>query len=161
MSTPYGISTSRGSVSYNSYVNTPITGPLNTNQYPGIIPYHRYGMLTGLRPTPPLFYPSQEPVNADQNTNSRHQYFRTAESSESLAINREPLFLREVVYIRFPREKEPLLQVMRIIFPQRILLCISKKDVPWRLEKAPTRLGYHMRLPFPLKIITQVEPEVL
>ena len=89
MSTPYGISTSRGSVSYNSYVNTPITGPLSTNQYPGIIPYHRYGMLTGLRPTPPLFYPSQEPVNADQNTNSRHQYIRTAESAKSLAISRE------------------------------------------------------------------------
>ena len=89
MSTPYGISTSQGSVSYNSYVNTPIIGPLSTNQYPGIIPYHSYGILSGLRPTPPLFYPSQEPVNADQNTNSRHQYFRTAETAQSLAINRE------------------------------------------------------------------------
>ena len=88
-STPYGISTSRGSSSYNNYVNTPIFGPLSTNQFPGSIPYHHYGTLSGIRPTPPLFYPSQEPVNSDQNTNSRHQYFRTAESAKSLAISRE------------------------------------------------------------------------
>jgi hypothetical protein len=89
MSTPYGISTSKGSMSYNNYVNTPIFGPLSTNQFPGMLPYHSYGTLTGIRPTPPQFYSSQEPVYADQNTNSRHQYFRTAESAKSLAIQRE------------------------------------------------------------------------
>jgi len=89
MSTPYGISTSIGSMNYNNYVNSRITGPLSTNQYPGIIPYHSYGTLVGIRPTPPFFYPSQEPVAADQFTNSRHQYFRTAESAQSLAIQRE------------------------------------------------------------------------
>ena len=93
MSTPYGISTSRGSMSYNNYVNTPIWGPLSTNQYPGAMPYHSYGTLTGIRPNPPLFYPSQEPVNADQFTNSRHQYFRTAESVASLAKKRERAIL--------------------------------------------------------------------
>jgi hypothetical protein len=89
MSTPYGVSTSIGSVNYNNYVNSRITGPLSTNQFPGNIPYHSYGTLAGIRPTPPLFYPSQEPVAADQFTNSRHQYFRTAESAKSLAIQRE------------------------------------------------------------------------
>ena len=89
MSTPYGISTSIGSMNYNNYVNSRITGPLSTNQYPGIIPYHSYGTLVGIRPTPPLFYPSQEPVAADQFTNSRYQYFRTAQSAQSLAIQRE------------------------------------------------------------------------
>jgi hypothetical protein len=48
MSTPYGISTSIGSMSYNNYVNTPIFGPLSTNQYLGAIPYHSYGTLTGI-----------------------------------------------------------------------------------------------------------------
>jgi hypothetical protein len=81
MSTPYGISTSIGSMSYNNYVNTPIFGPLSTNQYPCAMPYHSYGTLTGKHPNPPLFYPSQEPPAGDQNTNSRHQYFRTAESA--------------------------------------------------------------------------------
>ena len=36
MSTPYAISTSIGSVTYDNYVNAPIWGPLSTNQYPGI-----------------------------------------------------------------------------------------------------------------------------
>jgi hypothetical protein len=89
MSTPYGVSTSIGSVNYNNYVNSRITGPLSTNQYPCAIPYHSFGTLVGIRPNPPLFYPSQEPVAADQFTNSRRQYFRTAESAESLKIQRE------------------------------------------------------------------------
>ena len=55
MTTPYAVSTNIGSVSYNNYVNAPITGPLSTNQYPCAIPYHSYGILTGIRPTPPQF----------------------------------------------------------------------------------------------------------
>jgi hypothetical protein len=78
MTTPYAVSTNIGSVSYNNYVNAPITGPLSTNQYPGIIPYHSYGVLTGIRPTPPQFYPMQEPVYAEMNSNMRKQYLRTA-----------------------------------------------------------------------------------
>ena len=78
MTTPYAVSTNIGSVSYNNYVNAPITGPLSTNQYPGIIPYHSYGTLNGIRPTPPQFYPSQEPVYAEMNSNARKQYLRTA-----------------------------------------------------------------------------------
>lgn len=88
MSTPYGISTSKGSVSYDNYVNAPVLGPLSTNQYPGIIPYHSYGTLVGVRPTPPQFYPSQEPVYAEMNTNARHQYLRTAQSVQSLATQK-------------------------------------------------------------------------
>jgi ribonucleotide reductase beta subunit family protein with ferritin-like domain len=83
--TPYAVSINKGSVSYDNYVNAPITGPLSTNQYPCAIPYHSYGTLTGIRPTPPQFYPSQEPVYAEMNTNMRQQYLRTAQSKESLA----------------------------------------------------------------------------
>ena len=89
MTTPYGVSTSIGSVSYDNYVNAPITGPLSTNQYPCAMPYHSYGTLIGIRPTPPQFYPMQEPVYADMNSNMRQQYLRTAESAQSLAIQRE------------------------------------------------------------------------
>lgn len=78
MTTPYAVSTNIGSVSYNNYVNAPITGPLSTNQTPCQIPYHSYGILTGIRPTPPQFYPMQEPVYADMNSNMRKQYLRTA-----------------------------------------------------------------------------------
>jgi len=84
MTTPYSVSTSIGSVSYNNYVNAPITGPLSTSQTPSQIPYHSYGVLSGIRPTPPQFYPTQEPVYADMNTNARHQYLRTAVSKKAL-----------------------------------------------------------------------------
>lgn len=84
MTTPYAVSTNIGSVSYNNYVNAPITGPLSTNQTPCQIPYHSYGFLAGIRPTPPQFYPSQEPVYAEMNTNARHQYLRTSVSNQRL-----------------------------------------------------------------------------
>jgi len=84
MTTPYAVSTNIGSVSYNSYVNAPITGPLSTNQTPCQIPYHSYGILTGIRPTPPQFYPMQTPVASDMNTNARHQYLRTYVNKKDL-----------------------------------------------------------------------------
>lgn len=84
MTTPYAVSTNIGSVSYNNYVNAPITGPLSTNQTPSQIPYHSYGTLIGIRPTPPQFYPSQVPVYADMNTNARHHYLRTSVSNQAL-----------------------------------------------------------------------------
>ena len=84
MTTPYAVSRNIGSMSYNNYVNAPITGPLSTNQTPSQIPYHSYGTLVGIRPTPPQFYSSQEPVYADMNTNARHQYLRTSVSNQML-----------------------------------------------------------------------------
>jgi hypothetical protein len=68
MTTPYSVTTSIGSVTYDGYVNAPILGPLSTDQYPCAMPYHSYGTLVGIRPTPPQFYPSQEPVFAEMNT---------------------------------------------------------------------------------------------
>lgn len=78
MTTPYSVSTSIGSVSYNNYVNAPITGPLSTNQYPSAQPYHSYGTLTGIRPNPPLFYSQQEPVYSEMMSIPRQEYLRTA-----------------------------------------------------------------------------------
>ena len=81
MTTPYGITTSNGSQAYSGYLNTPINGPLSTNQYPASMPYHSYGTLTGIRPTPPQFFPSQEPVNSNMSVNSRAQYLRATDLS--------------------------------------------------------------------------------
>ena len=86
MTTPYGISTSIGSQTFQGYVNAPILGPLDSSQYPNAMPYHSYGILTGQRPTPPQFYPGQEPVYADMSTNARAQYLRaTALSTQEKA----------------------------------------------------------------------------
>jgi hypothetical protein len=84
MTTPYAVSRNIGSVSYNNYVNAPITGPLSTNQYPCAIPYHSYGFLAGIRPTPPQFYPSNTTVDSQMNTNARHQYLRTSVNNQDL-----------------------------------------------------------------------------
>ena len=81
MTTPYGITTSKGSQTFQGYVNAPIGGPLNSNQYPFAMPYHSYGILTGQRPTPPQFYSGQEPVYAEMSTNARAQYLRATSIS--------------------------------------------------------------------------------
>jgi hypothetical protein len=81
MTTPYGISTSIGSQTFQGFVNAPINGPLNSNQFPFSMPYHSYGILTGQRPTPPQFYPGQEPVYADMSVNARAQYLRATDIS--------------------------------------------------------------------------------
>ncbi len=81
MSTPYGISTSIGSQTFQGFVNAPINGPLNSSQYPCAMPYHSFGILTGQRPTPPQFFPGQEPVYADMSVNARAQYLRATDIS--------------------------------------------------------------------------------
>ena len=87
MTTPYGISTSIGSQTFQGFVNAPILGPLNSNRFPCIIPYHNYGILTGQRPTPPQFFPGQEPVYAEMSVNARAQYLRaTSLSAKQKAI---------------------------------------------------------------------------
>ena len=85
MTTPYAVSRNIGSSTFNNYVNAPITGPLSTDQTPSQIPYHNYGLLSGIRPTPPQFFPSQEPVNAQMSVNARHQYLRTCVSKDFIA----------------------------------------------------------------------------
>ena len=81
MTTAYGVSVSKGSQTFQGYVNSIINGPLNSRQYPSSMAYHKKGTLTGQRPTPPQFYPSQEPVNATMNTNARAQYVRATSIS--------------------------------------------------------------------------------
>ena len=87
MTTPYGISRSIGSQTFQGFVNAPIGGPLDSSKYPCAMPYHSYGILTGQRPTPPQFYPQQTPVNAEMSINARAQYLRaTAISARQKAI---------------------------------------------------------------------------
>jgi hypothetical protein len=81
MTTPYGISTSIGSQTFSQYVNAPITGPLSTNQFPNVLPYHSYGILAGQRPTPPQFYPGQTPINSNMGIIPRQQYLRATSIS--------------------------------------------------------------------------------
>ena len=81
MTTPYGVSTSNGSHSFQTNVNTPVNGPLTSNKYPFSMAYHSYGVLSGQRPTPQQFFPGQEPLNSSMNVNARRQYIRATDIS--------------------------------------------------------------------------------
>jgi len=71
----YAITRNIGSQAPSSgFLNTPIRGPLNSSQYPCAMPYHSYGTLTGIKPTPPQFLPSQTPLNSEMGVNARRQY---------------------------------------------------------------------------------------
>lgn len=61
----------------------PVYGPLNTSNYPNVLNYHKYGILTNKTPNPPLFYSSQEPVNYQQNVHSRKQYIQSINNLEN------------------------------------------------------------------------------
>jgi len=103
MTTPYGITTSIGSQNFAGFVNAPVIGPLDSSQYPNAMPYHNYGILTGQRPTPPQFYPGQEPVAATMNTNARSKYLRAyalsvGEKARQDAIAKESPPLTKVIY---------------------------------------------------------------
>jgi hypothetical protein len=68
---------------YDDIVVTPVYGPLSTSQTAGNLAYHQYGVLSGIRPTPPQFFPYQDPPYAEENTNARHQYLRTTGVSQA------------------------------------------------------------------------------
>lgn len=71
----YPITRSIGSQAPSSgFLNTPIRGPLNSSQYPLAMPYHSYGILAGIRPTPPQFFTYQQPLNSEMNVNARRNY---------------------------------------------------------------------------------------
>lgn len=108
MTTPYGISVSHGSQTFQGYVNSPITGPLNSSQYPNAMPYHSYGVLTGQRPTPPQFFPEQEPVNAEMSTNARAQYLRATSISpqEKAAQNALGKLSRPITKVSYSTQRQ-------------------------------------------------------
>jgi len=73
---------------FDDIIVTPVYGPLNTSQTPNVLPRHNYGILTCATPNPPLFYPSQEPINTDQFVNSRKQYTQAFSLNKMTPINK-------------------------------------------------------------------------
>ena len=79
MSRAYGVvASSSGNQGFGSgYVYTPVYGPL-THKTPAAMLPHNRGLLAGTQPTPPQFFPGQEPVYAEMGSNSRAMYLRAA-----------------------------------------------------------------------------------
>lgn len=63
---------------FSDIIITPVLGPLTTSNFPATIPYHSYGSLPGKHPNPPQFFPNQDPIYSEMNTNSRQLYARTS-----------------------------------------------------------------------------------
>jgi hypothetical protein len=56
------------------YASAPVTGPLSTNRTPSTTVQNQLGVLTGVHPNPPQFYPSD---GASTFSQARAQYRRT------------------------------------------------------------------------------------
>lgn len=57
-----------------SYASAPVSGPLSTSKTPNQLNTHNSGVLTGVNPNPPQFYPAD---GASVFANARSQYKRT------------------------------------------------------------------------------------
>ncbi len=144
MSRFYGTTTAIGSSSYGGYLNAPILGPMSTNQYPCILPYHSYGSLPGIRPTPPQFFPSQEPNNSDYSVMPRHQYLRTARSRGKELAERELAILTNPLksHCYSTGRARPVSRHMNYISPQP-----SSMYTGTRKAMAVGKMNYKVRLP--------------
>lgn len=76
---------SPSAVQYNNYVSAQTIGPLSTDQTPAQMAYHSYGVLNGVKPNPPQFYPAD---GASEFAQARHQYSQTASSVKQQQIAR-------------------------------------------------------------------------
>jgi hypothetical protein len=50
--------------------------PLNYNQFPNAMTFHKNGVLSGIRPTPPQFAPQQTQPNMEDKVNTRKEFWR-------------------------------------------------------------------------------------
>lgn len=57
--------------------------PLNYNQTPFAMSFHKYGVLSGIRPTPPQFAPMQTQPNMEDKVNARREFWRATPSSNN------------------------------------------------------------------------------
>lgn len=72
-------------VQYNNYVSSQTIGPLNSAQTPNVSGVKNLGVLNGVHPNPPQFYPAD---NASEFAQARFQYANTATSVKQQMIAR-------------------------------------------------------------------------
>lgn len=110
---------------FDDIIVTPIYGPLNTSQTPNTLPRHNYGILSSTRPNPPLFYPSQEPINTEQFVNSRKQY------TQAFSLNKQPQYFKPnnstSFYSYSTQIHRPVSTNVNYIPPQDSSLYLSRK----------------------------------
>jgi hypothetical protein len=139
---------------YSGYLRAPVKGPLSTNQYPGIIPINNLGVLNGIRPTPPQFYPMQEPVNADMNTNARAQYTRSLAYSvpEQFAARLKEKITSPVLtkHLISAGRSYPVSQNFNYIEPMQSSLYVNSKKA-YAVGKSSYKVGLPASVPISTK----------
>jgi hypothetical protein len=153
MSTPYGISRNIGSLNYNGYVYSPVIGPLSTNKYPCSMPYHNFGTLIGQRPTPPQFYPSQEPINSEMNVNARKQYLRATDLTSKEKFKQDLLGKQSTpqVYVSYSTQRQiPVSTHVNYIAPKSSSMYLDiKKSIA--VGKSAYKVGLPLSAPISTK----------
>ena len=74
---------SPSAVQYNNYLMAQTRGPLNSSQTPGQMEYHSKGVLSGVHPNPPQYYPSD---NSSEFSQARRQYWETSSTVQQQAL---------------------------------------------------------------------------
>jgi hypothetical protein len=73
-------------VQYNNYVSAQTTGPLSSSQTPNQLGYHSHGVLNGVHPNPPQYYPAD---GASEFAQARLQYANVDTSKKQQMLARE------------------------------------------------------------------------
>ena len=101
----------------NNYMASQTIGPLNSSQTPNISGVHNLGVLTGVHPNPPQFYPAD---HASEFAQARNQYWRTATSVAQQQIAREKVIANAKSFRFFSqstRNEHPVSGHMNYISP--------------------------------------------
>jgi len=139
---------------YSDIIVTPVYGPLSTSNYPSVTGRQDLGTLSGLRPTPPFFYPGQEPVASDEFVTCRHQYKRVAESTKSLAIQRQRTIQSaygSMAYYSYSSQTQvPVTNYMNYIAPKDSSQYLAKKKA-YAIGKSSYKVGLPLSAPLSTK----------
>lgn len=95
-------------VQYDNYVYAQTIGPLNSSQTPNQLAYHSYGVLNGVHPNPPQFYPAD---NASEFAQARYQYANVDTSVKQQMLAREKVIAESRPYRFFSASSQRQLPV--------------------------------------------------
>jgi len=95
-------------VQYDNYVSAQTTGPLSSSQTPNQLGYHSYGVLNGVHPNPPQYYPAD---GASEFAQSRFQYANVDTSKAQQMIARAKVLAESNPYSFFSASTQRQLPV--------------------------------------------------
>jgi len=95
-------------VQFNSYLSAQTTGPLNSSQTPAQMGYHSYGVLNGVHPNPPQFYPAD---GASEFAQARFQYANVDTSKIQQMIARKKVLAQSSPYRFFSASSQRQLPI--------------------------------------------------